>query len=365
MANKTIIDVAEHAGVSIKTVSRVINNVQSVKPQIRERVVRAIEKLDYHPNPSARGLGGNRSYLLGLLYDVSCGYYTTSVLAGAIERSRAAKYQIVMEPCDYNAATLAEDVGRSVRQSRVDGVILTPPLSDFKTVTAVLERQKIPFVRIAPGKHTDTYRSVCTNDRDVCAGMTEQLAALGHQRIAFIIGNPDHAAVMDRYQGYQDGLKTCGLRLDKSLVAQGYNSYPSGVQCARKLLNVPVSRRPTAIFAGNDEMAAGALAVAHSLGLGVPEDISVVGFDDAPLASQVWPPLTTIRQPIPDMAAAAAELLIGALRGDPADHSKHVIPSSLIFRQSTGPARNRARHQSPPLPAHELGMEFGAHAKQS
>lgn len=343
MANTTIIDVAEHAGVSIKTVSRVINNVQSVKPQIRERVQRSIEKLDYHPNPSARGLGGNRSYLLGLLYDVSCGYYTTSVLAGVIERSRAAKYQIVMEPCDYNASTLAADVTRGIRQSRVDGVILTPPLSDLKSVTAVLESQAIPYVRIAPGEHTDTYRSVCTNDRESCASMTEQLAALGHQRISFIIGNPDHAAVLDRYRGYLDGLRSCGLRLDKSLVAQGFNSYDSGVHCARKLLNVAATRRPTAIFASNDEMAAGVLAVAHSMGLGVPENLSVVGFDDAPLASQVWPALSTIRQPIPDMAAKAAELLLGILRGEPADHAKHMLPSSLTFRHSTGPAPNRVR----------------------
>src|ERR1700733_13043898 len=110
MANATIIDVAKHAGVSIKTVSRVINNQKPAKPQIRERVTRAIEKLDYHPNPSARGLGGNRSYLLGLLYDVSCGYYTTSVLAGVIERSRAAKNQIVMPSVDYNARSLVVDV---------------------------------------------------------------------------------------------------------------------------------------------------------------------------------------------------------------------------------------------------------------
>jgi LacI family transcriptional regulator len=346
MANKTIIDVAEHAGVSIKTVSRVINDVQSVKPQIRERVLRSIEKLDYHPNPSARGLGGNRSYLIGLLYDVSCGYYTTSVLAGAIERSRAAKYQIVMEPCRYDDGALAADVARSVRQSRVDGVILTPPLSDLKTVTAVLESQAIPYVRIAPGKHTDTYRTVCTNDRESCASMTEQLAALGHQRISFIIGNPDHAAVLDRYRGYLDGLRSSGLRLDKSLVAQGYNSYGSGVQCARKLLNVSVAKRPTAIFASNDEMAAGVLAVAHSMGLGVPENLSVVGFDDAPLASQVWPALTTIRQPIPDMAAQAAKLLLGILRGEPADHAKHMLPSSLTFRHSTGPAPNRILPQA-------------------
>src|ERR1700728_4419053 len=150
MANTTIIDVAEHAGVSIKTVSRVINNVQSVKAQIRERVRRAIEKLDYHPNPSARGLGGNRSYLLGLLYDVSCGYYTTSVLAGVIERSRAAKYQIVMQSCDYNSPALADDLARNIRQSRVDGVMITPPLSDLSPVTEVLDSHDIAFVRIAP-----------------------------------------------------------------------------------------------------------------------------------------------------------------------------------------------------------------------
>jgi LacI family transcriptional regulator len=343
MANTTIIDVAECAEVSIKTVSRVINNVSSVKPQIRERVMRAIEKLDYHPNPSARGLGGNRSYLLGLLYDVSCGYYATSVLSGFIERSRAAKYQVVMEPCDYSAASLAEDVTRSVRQSRVDGVILTPPLSDLKAVTGALEELSIPFVRIAPGKHTDTHPTVCTNDRESCAAMTEQLAGLGHQRIAFIVGNPDHAAVMDRYRGYLDGLQTCALKLDKSLVAQGYNSYTSGVQCARKLLNAALPKRPTAIFASNDEMAAGALAVIHSLGLGVPEDISVVGFDDAPLASQVWPALSTIRQPIPEMAAQAAELLLRSLAGDLLHQAKRVIPSSLTFRQSTGPVPNRSR----------------------
>lgn len=248
-----------------------------------------------------------------------------------------------MQPCDYNADTLSDDVSRSVRQSRADGVILTPPLSDLSAVTDAVEGLGIPFVKIAPGKHTDNYRSVCTDDRESCARMTEQLAAMGHQRIGFIIGNPDHAALIDRYKGYLDGLEACGLKLDKSLVVQGYNSHESGVQSARKLLNVVPAKRPTAIFASNDEMAAGALTVAHSLGLGVPEDISIVGFDDAPLASQVWPALTTIRQPIQDMAAEAAALLLSALGGEPADHTKHVLASSLMFRQSTGPAPNRSR----------------------
>jgi LacI family transcriptional regulator len=171
--------------------------------------------------------------------------------------------------------------------------------------------------------------------------MTEHLAGLGHTRIGFIIGNPDHAAVLDRYRGYQDGLKNSGIKLDKRLVVQGYNSHESGVLCARKLLQVPADRRPTAIFASNDEMAAGVLAVAHSLGLGVPEDLSVAGFDDMPLANQVWPALTTIRQPIPAMASKAADLLIRELRGDKhIPSSNHVIESLLTFRQSTGPAKN-------------------------
>jgi len=324
MANATIIDVAAQAGVSIKTVSRVINNVTTVKPAIRARVARAIEKLDYHPNPSARGLGGNRSYLLGLLYDLSCEYYATSVLAGVFESCRAANYQVVMQPCDYRSSTVADDVARNVRRSRADGVILTPPLSDQHAIAAVLE---------------------------LCAAMTEQLVALGHQRIGFIIGNPDHAAVADRHRGYLDGLRVCGLRPEASLVSQGYNSHASGMQCARKLLTLPPAKRPSAIFASNDEMAAGVLAVAHSMGIAVPEQLSVVGFDDVPLAKQVWPALTTIRQPIPDMAAKAAQLLLRNLSGQPPDHSEHVLQSSLTFRHSTGPAPNRVRARSSKAPA--------------
>lgn len=339
----TIHDVAAQARVSIKTVSRVINNVKTVKPHTREKVMRVIRKLDYHPNPSARSLGGSRSYLIGLLYDYSCDYYATTVLTGVLETCRAAHYQVVMHPCDYQSPKLVTELGRSVHQSRADGVIITPPLSDITAVTALFEEQGIPFVRIAPAERTDTRRSVFTNDRETCSRMTEQLVALGHRRIGFIIGHPDHIAVADRYRGYADGLRACGLTLDKKLVLQGDNSYLCGVRSARKLLQMPESKRPTAIFASNDEMAAGVLAAAHEMGLSVPEELSVVGFDDMPLASKVWPALTTIRQPIPSMAARAAELLMMQLRGEPDDKSGHVLESSLTFRQSTGPAPNRLR----------------------
>jgi LacI family transcriptional regulator len=133
--------------------------------------------------------------------------------------------------------------------------------------------------------------------------------------------------------------------VDKKIIAQGYNSHASGMQCARKLLQVADAERPTAIFASNDEMAAGVLAVAHSLGLGVPDDVSVAGFDDMPLASQVWPALTTIRQPISAMSAKAAELLLQQLRGEPEDKTAHVVESSVTFRQSTGPAHNQKIQQ--------------------
>jgi LacI family transcriptional regulator len=342
MANATIHDVAEQAGVSIKTVSRVINNVPTVKPHTRERVLKVIRKLDYHPNPSARSLGGSRSYLISLLYDISCEYYATSVLGGVLEACRAAHYQVVMQPCDYRSPQLADDVARDIRHSRADGVIVTPPLSDQTRLITTLTSQDIPYVRIAPAEHTDAQRSVYTNDRESCAQMTEQLVALGHTRIGFILGNPDHAAIADRYKGFQDGLRSCGLKLDKKLVVQGLNSFGSGVQAARQLLQTTEDKRPTAIFASNDEMAAGVLSVAHHMGLAVPEDLSVAGFDDAPLASQVWPALTTIRQPIPAMSAAAAQLLLKHLRDAPADSMPHVLPSSITIRQSTGPAPNRA-----------------------
>jgi LacI family transcriptional regulator len=342
MATATIHDVAKQAGVSIKTVSRVINNVPTVTAQTRERVLKAILKLDYHPNPSARGLGGSRSYLVGLLYDISCEYYATSVLGGVLEACRAAHYQVVMQPYDYRSSQLAEDVARNIRHSRADGVIVTPPLSDQARLICALEAQQIPYVRIAPAEHTDPQRSVHTNDRESCAQMTAQLIDLGHTRIGFILGNPDHAAIADRYKGFQDALRARGIKLDKTLVVQGLNSFGSGVQAARQLLQKSPDKRPTAIFASNDEMAAGVLSVAHQLGLAVPADLSVAGFDDAPLASQVWPALTTIKQPILAMSAAAAQLLLTQLREELTTSTPHVLPSSITIRQSTGPAPSRA-----------------------
>jgi LacI family transcriptional regulator len=224
-----------------------------------------------------------------------------------------------------------------ITQSNIDGLVLTPPLSDMDDVVSMLTDIGMPFVRIAPADSNDIENSIYTNDEQACAEMTTYLHSLGHTDIGFIIGHPDHGAVGHRYRGYKSGLEQCGLVLRKKLIAQGYNSFESGIDCAVELLDL--DKPPTAIFASNDDMAAGVIKVAHDRGMRIPADLSVAGFDDIPLASYIWPALTTIRQPIQKMASAAANLLMMKL-GDQQRDIEMTIESELVIRESTGPARS-------------------------
>jgi len=335
VSKATINHVAQRAGVSIKTVSRVVNNEPNVSPATREKVLKAVEELAYQPNPSARSLAGKRTFVLGLLYDNPSANYVIDVQNGALAASRAQGYDLLIHPCDHRSPTLIQEVTGLLDQARVDGLILTPPLSDLSALLELLVASKLPFVRIAPAvdKHLSPY--VATNDRDAAYQMTQQLLALGHQRIGFICGHPDHQAVAGRYQGYSAALRDHGMEVQEGYVVQGYNSFESGEQAARKLL--ALTPRPTAIFAANDDMAAGTMMVAHQLGLNIPNDISVAGFDDTPVAHQIWPSLTTVRQPIQTMAQTAAELLLTQVRGKKLPSADTELESSLIVRDSTGP----------------------------
>jgi len=346
----TIDDVAAMAGVSIKTVSRVVNNEPNVSQATRVRVLRAIAALDYQPLPSARNLAARRSYLIGLIYDNPSASYVLGVQAGVLAACERNDYQLLIRPCTYDRASIVADVIAVVRRSHLEGVILTPPLSDLRPLVAALDDAGIDHVRVAPGERVAPGRGVYTNDRAACARMTEHLASLGHERIGFILGHPDHAAVATRYQGYLDGLAAAGLDFDARLVAQGLNSFESGIDCARRLL--ATEPRPTAIFAANDDMAAGAMTVAHELGLALPEQLSIAGFDDIPLARQMWPALTTIRQPIFELAQRAADMLLGRLRGRPQiDAGSETIDSEIVLRDSTGPA-TRGAAPARPQPRH-------------
>ena len=340
MKKATIDDVAAMAGVSIKTVSRVTNNEPNVRESTREKVQRAVRKLKYRPNTSARSLAGNRSYLIGLLYDDPDLYenpssnYIVNIQQGALRVCKAENYDLLIHPCNYKDKNLGAEIRDLISHSKLDGVILSPPLSDKTSIIATIEKTGTPLVRISPAEKSAI--SVNTNDRQLCAEMTEHLASLGHRRIAFITGNPDHKALKKRFLGYQDGLKNAGLRLIMGLVRDGDNSFGSGQECARSLLRS--KNPPSAIFACNDDMATGVLRVAGQMGIKVPAELSVAGFDDIPLAQQSYPSLTTIRQPVRQMAEMAVEILMDQVRSRPATEKPHAVDAVLKIRESTGPA---------------------------
>lgn len=342
MSKPRIDDVARLAGVSPKTVSRVVNREPNVKPTTRERVEQAIQTLGYRPNQFARNLASQRAHLIGLVYDDPSAYevpssgYVIRLQQGTLKACRAANYELLIHPCRYNGKHVADELRSLVQHARPAGIILAAPLSNIGRIVNAIEATGTPLVRLSPGSEDGEQLAVVTNDREVCAEMTRNLAALGHRRIAFIKGHPQHKAVGNRFLGYLDGLRACGLEPSASLVAQGDNSIGSGETCALELLRLPTP--PTAIFAANDDMAAGVMRIAAQLGVKVPNQLSVAGCDDISLARQVHPTLTTIRQPLVAMAELAASALIDCSRRDPARRGVEMIPATIQFRESTGPA---------------------------
>jgi LacI family transcriptional regulator len=347
MSKARLHDVARRAGVSIKTVSRVINNEPNVRDSTRDAVMAAIAALDYHPDTSARRLASRRSYLIGLLYEDPSPYespsatYVTALQGGVLERTRAEGYDLLIHPCADLSAELTPAIRSLVVQTHVDGVILAPPLAEKRSLVRVLRELQTPFVRISPGTPSPDDEAIQTDDRAACRKMTCYLASLGHQRIGFIVGHQDHRAVQNRYLGYQDGLTGANLPLEPTLVQHGDNSFESGVRCARMLLTQ--RHPPSAIFASNDDMAAGVMRVAHEMGMSIPDDVSVAGYDDSPLARQLWPSLTTIRQPTFEMASAAAQLLLARIHQRDERPASTLLPGQLVLRETTAPPPNAPR----------------------
>lgn len=342
MNKATIDDVAELAGVSIKTVSRVVNQEPNVRDSTRARVEKAIAKLNYRPNRSARNLASQRSHLIGLIYDDPSAYeipsagYVIRMQLGVLRACRAADYELLIHPCNYRAKRIGGELQALIEHARPIGIILAAPLSNMPRIVSAIEATGTPFVRLSPGKRGGKQYTVATNDREVSAQMTRYLASLGHKRIAFIKGHPSHKAVANRYLGYLDGLKQSGLTFSKRLVGEGENSFESGEAAGNRLLRL--KRRPTAIFAANDDMAAGVIRAADLLGVKIPDQVSVAGCDDIALARQLCPTLTTIRQPLATMAERAALLLIEVAQKTIPGQVSEVVPATLQIRESTGPA---------------------------
>lgn len=338
----TIDDVAELAGVSIKTVSRVVNREPNVRKTTQEKVDKAIRALNYVPNQSARNLASHRSRFVGLIYDDPSAFelpssgYITRLQEGSLRACRAAEHEVLIHPCNHRSADVGEELRALIEQVRPSGMIIAAPLSNMRKIVKAIESTGTPFVRLAPGSSKPEEFSVSTNDRDISAEMTRHLIDLGHRRIAFIRGHKQHKAVTQRLKGYQDALREHRLEVDETLVESGDNSIGSGEACAERLLSL--TPRPTAIFAANDDMAAGVLRVALKRGLKVPEDLSIAGCDDIALCRQLYPTLTTIRQPLAAMAERAASMLINHRRDARIEQGPEIIPAQLKIRESTGPA---------------------------
>ncbi|HMH65312.1 MAG TPA: LacI family DNA-binding transcriptional regulator [Rhizomicrobium sp.] len=332
----TIHDVARHAGVSPMTVSRVINSETNVRADTRAKVAASVKALRYAPNQAARSLASADAMHLGILYSNPSAAYLSEFLLGSLEQSTLSGCQLVIEQCD-GVENEREAIQRLVKGG-VDGVILPAPLCDSEqALTAVIDAG-IPAMLVASGRPSPGISAVSINDFEASRAMTRHLLSLGHRRIAFINGHPNQTASGQRFRGYIEGMTEAGLSVGTDQVAQGYFTYRSGLDAAQKLLD---SYNPTAIFASNDDMAAATMAMAHRRGLEVPGDLAVAGFDDTPLATTVWPALTTVHQPIADMAREAVRLLVEQIRGRRAGGEPQAVHKMLKFtlvkRDSTAP----------------------------
>ena len=353
MPRATIDDVAALAGVSIKTVSRVVNQEPNVRDTTRAKVEHAIVQLNYRPNLSARNLASERARVIALIYDDPSAYanpsagYVIRMQTGVLQACRKADYRLVIYPCNYRNDDIAEELRALIEHVRPQGVVLAAPLSNMPHIVQAIAGTGTPFIRLSPGTHSGEQFAVSTNDREISAEMTRYLASLGHHRIAFIKGHPSHKAVGNRFAGYVDGLEQCHLPFDRGLVEQGDNSFESGETAGKRLFSR--ADRPTAIFAANDDMAAGVLRAAAMKGIAVPGELSVVGCDDISLASQLCPTLTTIDQPLTEMAGRAATVLIREAHQPSLPHGSEVVPATIRYRESAGPAPvRRAGAQGPP-----------------
>jgi LacI family transcriptional regulator len=339
----TIVDIARSAKVSFKTVSRVLNDNPRVDPALRARVLQAMAELDYRPNLAARSLAGRRGYAIALLIDHSELFsdedansyfapYLVDLQAGALQACREAGYHFFIEPYDPGSGNFPNDLRAQLSRLALDGVVLAPPSADRIELLDALEAWSIPYVRIAPGIDADRAPSVSTDEYRGTLAIAEHLLALGHKRIGFVGGPQPHIAAAVRLVAFRDAVAGRA----ELIVHPGDFTFASGLAAGGALLGSP--DRPTAIFAANDFMAGGVVAAATRLGLRVPHDVSIAGFDDSAIAHFLWPPLTTVRQPIRKMAHAAIEHLVALAGGEEAPSSRIELASRLIERESTAQA---------------------------
>ncbi|MFV3073685.1 LacI family DNA-binding transcriptional regulator [Niveispirillum fermenti] len=333
----TINDVARLAEVSKKTVSRVINQSPLVNDETRQKIAKVIADIGYEPDPQARGLASQRSFLLGVVYDNPNGQYIVNIQNGILEACRKSGFELVVHPCARNSPQFLKEVRQFVERQKLDGVILLPPVSEDEALAAMLTEVGCRFVRIACVPLDMAAHLVVYEDYKGAAEVADHLVQLGHRRIGFVAGPAHYRSAHERRRGFADGLARHGLGLTPELCVEGAYTFESGQACAEKLLSLETP--PTAIFASNDEMAAGIYRVAFQHGISIPGQLTVVGFDDSPLASRTCPAMTTVRLPATQMGQMAAEKLIKRIEQPDAKLLETVVQPHLVIRESSGTIR--------------------------
>jgi LacI family transcriptional regulator len=330
-------DVAERAGVSSMTVSRVLSQDSKVSNEKKERVMAAVKALNYRPNVAARRLASNKSFFIGLLYFDSDTSYVSKFLLRGLKSCRTTGHHLVVDEIDDDIEKSLASVKDLIEVTKVDGLILLPPVCDDAKLLAILRKANMTFVRISPDTQLNISPYICMDDYQASFEMTELLISKGHTKIGHIIGNTNQGVSRLRYQGYLDALRSNQINVPPEYIEQGSFTYDSGIAAATKMLSL--ADKPTAIVAANDEMAAAVLAVAHLKSIVVPEELSISGFDDGNVAVTVSPNLTTVRQPIQQMAELAINIIASGKFADlsvaNSREFRNVLDFEIIERSST------------------------------
>ena len=347
MNRPTIDDVAAVAGVARTTVSRVLNNQPNVRDEVRAKVLSAVETLGYRVNVQARNLAGRKAVRITLVHASDFdtepnSYYSSALELGATRAAAQAGAQLITQVVNQNDPKAFDDILARVSDDQSDAVILTPPFADDLQLLHLLDKRGIALVCIAGGPQSEAVaQTVGVDDTGAGYDIAQHLLSLGHRRFGYIKGIQGHLSAEGRFDGFLHALTEKGIRETDVRVARGNFTFRSGLECAQALLTE--GPRPSALVCANDDMAAGALLAAHKAGLRIPQDIAITGFDDTPVSEIVWPPLTTIHQPLRRMAARAVELLLDRIAtGDVPDQRRETIAHQLIVRDSSAAAQGAA-----------------------
>lgn len=328
--HSNIIDVAKKAGVSIATVSRVINGSEKVKSETREKVLAVINDLKYVPNPAARGLIMRRTEAIGLLLPDLHGEFFSEVIRGADEAVQAQGYHLIVSSSHNNLKEI--EAALRFMRGRVDAIIVMSPQADSEVLLANLPKS-VPVVLLNCRINNPHYDTIMTDGYGGAKEMTNYLLDLGHRKIAFLTGGEDNIESRERLRGCRSAFVERNLPIEQFVEFKGDFTEVSGYECARKVLQL--KDKPTAIFAFNDSMAIGAIKAIREEGLKIPADVSVCGFDDIPVAKFLSPSLTSVCVPIHDLGVMAINRVFDRLKKKTKGAAAHMfVPTTLSIRNS-------------------------------